>query len=1081
MAFGILNVYRSLLSSDGGGIFLFGFQAHTLQSFIISSTPKPMRITRVTLHGSNGDQSPFPLEVQFSGTEPQIIRGPNGSGKTLLTEALRAVFAEETEFPDRCRRIEELGIQSVVAEVETDHVQYSVTVRPAETKRYTSSSAQSEDADGNGRVPNTSDEPHSDTWIRKAVEPLHIIVSGNLSLPLEAEWLDGLSSLVCEPMERELAGWSARQEALIGADGEGGRLGAIRRDLSDAESARQKVETLAARVWSSRELKETIRGKIREAHDETQVLKAEIKEAEKLESMSQRTVRLKEWLDEMRTELQTVTELRRHHEESQQKLDENSERFQNVPENFGELLTEYLNLKDREREIVERLDAAERRHALDAEELEDVEGRLARLTPPSVTEFETKKNELLLSIKETEEALSASLRDRAALSEERDRIRRKLDESFSEFSNLKHGDKEALERIGDLLKLVRDDASEADAVDRAITDRIRDIRQEIGHSYRGFDLLPENTPALLEDLYSKRSLLYAQNVKLEELHDRRIACEGKSTNRWKVLIGGLAALLGFTVGTYLYSWDIGLFAALVISGFCVLVLKIFGRGKEKRLAAVLDAEEMCRAQWKRAFEDKEKLERSLRVLADCDSKEKALDQYSDYLKLSRELAELEQKRRAVESSPASTSKKEMESLLRGLPSSLSAVSPERLVARWNEYAGLERDLKAVNNRWTEFGETGARTEAMGKLERHVSHLKRELDELKNRHNRIVEDYEAIRRNHEARLKELKQDEQYAASLRNLRGEQEAVRERINDLIEASNGVLSSEDPEPLRDSWQETVDLRAKLRQIRDQLSPLRPLDEIHARVNILAEEYETIKQQLSELDPLFLIQGSLVQCLQKYRSMVESLQKKAADREARIAELEQQLEDIDIDELLRQLEDEPTIEELEQQVHELTEQREAVEREAATTGELVASVREELQEHKRTFGPNLLERVAERIRNYTDGRLQGLGITDGEFGIVYADGSLRRITVLSGGLLDLIWLAVRVEILESLASCESLPVIWDEPFPNLDDVHLHQICKDVTKLSSQRQVVLLTRDGRLESEGKIIRLQAAPPLPIQH
>ena len=112
--------------------------------------------------------------------------------------------------------------------------------------------------------------------------------------------------------------------------------------------------------------------------------------------------------------------------------------------------------------------------------------------------------------------------------------------------------------------------------------------------------------------------------------------------------------------------------------------------------------------------------------------------------------------------------------------------------------------------------------------------------------------------------------------------------------------------------------------------------------------------------------------------------------------------------------------------------------------------------------------RIARVFGALTDGRYDGVEIDPASLGLVVH--GVEKIGVpadrLSRGARDQLYFALRVAVLEVLASERALPIILDDPFLHFDDDRLARAGRTLARLGDSHQVLLFSHDGRLTRWG---------------
>jgi DNA repair exonuclease SbcCD ATPase subunit len=393
-----------------------------------------------------------------------------------------------------------------------------------------------------------------------------------------------------------------------------------------------------------------------------------------------------------------------------------------------------------------------------------------------------------------------------------------------------------------------------------------------------------------------------------------------------------------------------------------------------------------------------------------------------------------------------------------------------LQVQFESYQSLNQKLAAVNLEWNTFANGGESAKRTGELEGIISHLKREMSSLAEQWHQQVSDYNHRKAACETKLKQLSKEETDSDAAEKLTEELSNVRTILTETTNALGDQLSADDPEILRELWEEMLRYRTELREIRDKLSAHQSLDEIRARQSLLVEEFEEVKDKLCLIDPLYLLNGTVAEYAAKYSSQMQQISEELDQNNAYENELKDELKRIDIETLTQAAAQTESLERLTAQMDECKERLAALEREVATTQELISSVQAELKELDRTFLGDLEETMNKFLYSISDGKFKCLQF-DEVLLAESADGTTRPLNLLSGGMKDMIWLVIRLAMLDSVKQADDFPIIWDEAFTRLDQIYLQRL-KALIELSARnRQVILLSKDPGIESWGQTARI----------
>lgn len=125
-----------------------------------------------------------------------------------------------------------------------------------------------------------------------------------------------------------------------------------------------------------------------------------------------------------------------------------------------------------------------------------------------------------------------------------------------------------------------------------------------------------------------------------------------------------------------------------------------------------------------------------------------------------------------------------------------------------------------------------------------------------------------------------------------------------------------------------------------------------------------------------------------------------------------------------------------------------------------IRTAKELLIRARANMASRYLQPVEKKVREYA----QILGFPFGEIvfstdgqPLVTAQGATREMDYYSTGLQDLLWLCVRLALVETLFTKEMPPLLLDDPFVNLDDDKTARVKALIKTLSSKFQIIYLT------------------------
>ena len=110
---------------------------------------------------------------------------------------------------------------------------------------------------------------------------------------------------------------------------------------------------------------------------------------------------------------------------------------------------------------------------------------------------------------------------------------------------------------------------------------------------------------------------------------------------------------------------------------------------------------------------------------------------------------------------------------------------------------------------------------------------------------------------------------------------------------------------------------------------------------------------------------------------------------------------------------------------------------------------------------------------NFTYGRYRKLDVSSGgEIKVYPQDGEPFKSNSLSAGTSDQLYIALRIAVADLLAEDIKLPFLFDDSFVNFDEERLEAAKLILTKISADRQVVLLSHNDLFQNWGdKVIKI----------
>ncbi|RPH93103.1 hypothetical protein EHM69_11210 [candidate division KSB1 bacterium] len=897
---------------------------------------------------------------------------------------------------------------------------------------------------------------------------IHVVRSGRLEVPLDATFEKLVLKAVRLPLERELSGWMQRKKELASDEGDGGRLQAARQRLTEAEREQTRVESLWRELETLRVREQEIHAHLDAIRIQGDVLSAEITELEKLHSVAVRASRLDTWIEEIRREMSDVQNLREQHAELQNQIEPLEERFRAAPDDLPDLLERYARAQS---SLADYQRIQDERQAVQEEiqtQLNSVRNELSLLQQPSDDEFLAKQEAIRRELESVNQELTELLRGRIELVRQREGVRQQISGEFSQFAGLSQTERTELEAaLEDKVPETAAANADSDAAALEREKRLAVLRTAIKEKYPGFERLLASVPETLREYHDLRRIQITLGADVESLQKRTAALRRKIHPGHSILWSGVAAAVAFGAVTVPTGWDIGLFAALVASGLALLVFRYIHRGVESEMESTTAAEEMIQRRAEETRAAKSRIEQILGPLAAISSYDAALRRYQDYRRLADELETVS----TPIPEPVEPVLLEPEERRIVLPSTTEEVPLSVLRRRYGTFCEVERRQQELEIAWQDYAEEGVKTRRIQELQERVFRLQEQHAVLLTEVQQQSKAYEEHRQRLMDRLSEL--EAKLAESVSECEPEDIVVRlhEDICDLAERSGGILGQIETECIRSEWAEREMLRARLRDVRSALSNRQTYDELRAREMLLMEEAAEVKQQLTSLDPLYLLQGTAAQYAAKYAGQLHAAKQNLEENFRIKSELENQANTLDTGAQLSGLAAERPVQELQTDVNDCRERAESLERDLMTTRELIALIHDELADKESAVAVELSSAIDRRLRALTDERYLSLDRQDGKPVIHAADGSVRQLGLLSEGTRDLIWIAVRLGALDVVHTIDDCPLIWDEALTRLDDVHQTRVREMLSEIAATRQVILFTRHSAITSWGPNVTL----------
>ncbi len=1036
-----------------------------------------MIISRISLIG----EPTVTLQIPHGGPEAPgllVISGPNGSGKSLLTLALELAFARDDARKDLNAAVHAAGIQRI--EVDLEHLGWggklSVSlpdgVRLIEWERTRA---------GNGAKGGASE--HEDRLeglpVGELFSGVNLVRSGQLTLPAFEIIKESVGRAMRAPFEAEQSRWCSIESELAGENGNGGRLGKVRELREKARAEFHRVEHMKQEFADARSRQTELLMRISDAAAQRDILSAEADELGKACVLAERATRLDIWVAEIRQESRTVQRLREQHSGLQESLDNLERKLRGAPDDFPSLLADFESMLQRQRELHERTSESRDRVERLKNELQDVDAQLQRLAAPDMNDLIVRRDRLGREIETANVQITDLLRGRTELVRQREGLEQHLRRKFQAFTELSPEDRSSLDQYfspngHSQSETVVHEAHPAQDPGPYET-RAAAIQVTLRERFEGFELLPESTPSLLRELFDLRQIFATLSSDLEGLQARSANLRGRTRQSRSMVWSITAGVVGFGVATEVFAWDIGLFSGLVVSLFTLLAFQYSHRRIESEIESAVAAEAMTQRRYDTVRDSMSRLERTLKPIMHIPLLDVALMRLTEYESLIRELDDLESSMAEVRSTQASLHEVVKDDLMvvQRLPETLAQMPVPVLRQLHSEFTVLEQQLAELNTAWCNYADGGAYAEQTHTLEDRITHMHDEQSqiatEIERRNQSYLSQHNDMLERRSAIEEALNQSEGTVGS----EGELSEIKERLSALDREVGGLLRNADLEALRAEWREREDLRTRLRETRDALSARPTHDELRARETLLSEELAQVKRRLLDLDPLYLLQGSSAEYASKYAGQLRALSDDIAAADEEIGKLQAEVNDLNIEGQAATQAAERPVEELSEQLADTQERFDAVERELGAVRKRIAALHKDLTTLGASVDHELFDAINAQIRVFSEERLQGVECRDDQWSAMAADGSVRALRSLSDGTCDLIYLAIRIAILEFLHGSDDSPVVWDEALSRLDERHLANVRVALVRLSSQRQVLLLTRHTTFEWWGPALRLTA--------
>lgn len=1030
-------------------------------------------MSRVTLHRIEltAAENLLPsskLSLSFPETNPCVVLGENGSGKSLITVAITAALDPQTT-PILLKELAEAGLYTIVLTLSQGDKWFDLHVDvPSGTRSVQLHSGGSEDHH-NGSAPGFM----GDELLFKNGElftNLHCILDGEISEP-GRELLDGVAEALRMPLRHELDSWTSRLTALTGDEQQAGKLSEIQQKHSETKANCERVRSLLQRIESVRQRRDAMSAELQELLTMGAILKAEREEIERTVGLAERAARVESWLSEVHRDVARVEALRDEHEKTQEELDSLAGKFRGAPESFPELLDEYESATAARQQKQAAWDELEASRASLQDEILDVERDLSMLKSPQNEGIQARIDELQSEVKADELLLVNLLRDRISLLRKREGLEQRLHAEFAEVARL---DRPVLEAVRKQCSGTPVPAQPSEATLQLTEDlrllqkKLDDLEHKLQEDYGEFNKLSEHAEDEILDLHVTKSAISESSDLLESLQARKADANavGKSP-RWIIGIIAAAVIVGLPFGILL-GWDVGLFAALVGSGFVWMLYRNTNKAAEKRVLELTQHENKVRQRWKSAVEARTMLEQRLGPLADL-KKGEATEKLGNYLSMMNERAQLRHSfnelQQQIERIPAVPVEEP-------LPVCFAGMKYDAVLAMIAEYETLNAEKKTLDQQWKAFESDGEIAGQIEQLEGRVSRRKGEVEALQKSVAEELRSYSSRKQILTSKLNELRHKLPDSAEIEKLSREINELSTKLSGIADASGSILVYADAHELREAWLRFGSLKQRQRTLKDELSACLSLDEIRSRKSILTDELHEVTGKLADLDPLYLKQGNAAHYANKYENQLESISRQISENLSQTETVRQELDTVDTTSLTEQVHSLPSLETLESDLQNYDEQLENVQREIRTTQELVESLSREIDKVESELPVQIESSVNQAILRFFGEDFGTVHYSGDEWMLKTTSNQSRRLRTLSRGQADMVRLMIRIAILDLLDSIENDFVVWDDVLGNLDELRIGNMRNLLEMIAEKRQVLLFTRDSRLSRENEAVQLK---------
>jgi DNA repair exonuclease SbcCD ATPase subunit len=998
--------------------------------------------------------------------EATIVLGPNGSGKTVLAKAIRAALSKDEE---RWRAdLADMGVQRVEIDFALQQWLGCLVYELPEGRREIRwekldhvspawSHGQRTSGQAVSRTEGGFDPPE---FVPSELLPLvHIACAGQLDVYPDDNLLSSVVQAVCAPLERELAGWQAREAHLCGGEA-GGRLAAVREELAQAEANLSRIEEIHRRLENARARRAQGEQRAAQLRAQSDMLTQEMVVQEKLVSLAERATLVEGWIAEIAAESAEVQRLRRLHVDLQTELDALEERFRGITDEVLLLAGDYLNLGTAEQDLIRQIQEIEDRRTDASAKLRQLHENLETLSesPPA---FQNRIQQLRDEQDSINSELDSRHRARIELLRRREGLAERLQKEFASFVVC---DEETLTALtaGQSRESAPQNPDEVALRERQ--KHLQEVQTTLAERFAGFDRVLA-TPESVREFHELQRSAALLSADLESLHRRLFVVERKIHPLRTAGVAVLAAAAAFALSAAFLSWDIAVFIAVCASGIALLAM----RWATRRDEAVLCTSRAAAAALEKKLQDVhmavEKMTRSLGPLAARDASI-AIASLTEYRRLCdlRDMLSQEIHDEQALVIPDETA-------FMRLPQDLRALDRQLLAARIAEFNSVHREADRLNRAWQEYETGGAESQRISELEARLIELRQNLEALYTERSQQDAVREAERSRIEQEIADGEAAEANAEDLSRLHEELKRLQNKRAELARIIGGDVTEERLAELQNGERLRGELQTRLRDVRDQLSHCRNSEDLAAREAILIEEAAAVKQKVQTLDPLYLLVGSAADYSAKYAAQLRTQRQEIEQTLSSLGEVQRELLEVSADPLESAIVQERSLDDLQQIVSDGRRKVEDVERDLMTTRELIASIQAELSEAGPTVRADLQVEIGRRIQALSEQRFVALTIKEGRWMVEHADGAVRPLTSLSDGTRDLIFLAVRIGILECVKKVDAGPVVWDEVLSRQDERNLEFIRETVLRMAASRQVILLSRQSQLEAWGQMIVL----------